>query len=175
LINRLLGRKGMARTSSTPGRTQALNYFEVDQELVLVDLPGHGYAKAPPAMVRQWQQNTRNYVLNGADLVGVVLLLDVRRDPTADDRELLFLARQAGREVALVVTKTDKVGRGERGRRAQVLTRVLECAREELLITSAHTGEGVAEVWRTLRGWLAAEPGEAGDGAAEGQRREPEC
>lgn len=161
LINRLLGRKGLARTSNTPGRTQALNYFEVGPELVMVDLPGHGYAKAPLAVVRQWQQNTRRYLLGAADLVGVVLLLDLRRDPTADDRELLSLARQGGREVAVVLTKADKVGRGQRGRRVQALARALECERDLLLVTSAHTGEGVEAVWDALGGWLAAPaPGE---------------
>jgi GTP-binding protein len=161
LINRLLGRKGLARTSNTPGRTQALNYFEVGPEFVMVDLPGHGYAKAPLAVVRQWQENTRRYLLGAADLVGVVLLLDLRRDPTAADRELLSLARQGGREVAVVLTKADKMGRGQRGRRVQALARALECERDLLLVTSAHTGEGVDAVWDALGGWLAATaPGE---------------
>jgi GTP-binding protein len=156
LINRLLGRKGLARTSNTPGRTQALNYFEVGSDLLLVDLPGHGYAKAPLEVVRQWQRNTRNYLLRSTDLVGVVLLLDVRRDPTADDRELLSLARQGGREVVLALTKTDKVGRGELSRRAQALARTLECDRDLLLVTSARTGAGTDAVWHTVNDWLAA-------------------
>ena len=156
LLNRLLGRKGLARTSNTPGRTQALNYFEVGTQLLMVDLPGHGYAKAPLAVVQQWQQNTRRYLLGSADLVGVVLLLDLRRDPTADDRELLSLARQGGREVVVALTKADKVGRGERSRRVQVLARALECDPSLLLVTSARTGEGVDAVWHTLNGWLDA-------------------
>jgi len=154
LINALLGRKGLARTSNTPGRTQALNYFEVGPDLLLVDLPGHGYAKAPREVVRQWQENTRRYVLEAANLVGVVLLLDVRREPTAEDRELLFLARQGGREVALVLTKADKVSRGERSRRVPALARSLECDRDLLITTSAHTGEGVEAVWRIVQAWL---------------------
>ena len=162
LLNRLLGRKGLARTSNTPGRTQALNYFEVGPGLVMVDLPGHGYAKAPLAVVQQWQQNTRRYLLGSADLVGVVLLLDLRRDPTADDRELLSLARQGGREVVVALTKADKVGRGERARRVQALARALECDPTLLLVTSARTGEGTDGVWHAVNGWLATGAGEAG-------------
>ena len=156
LINRLLGRKGLARTSNTPGRTQALNYFEVGSNLVMVDLPGHGYAKAPLAVVKQWQQNTRRYLLGASDLVGVVLLLDLRRDPTADDRELLSLARQGGREVVVVLTKADKVGRGERSRLVPALARTLECDPALLLVTSARTGEGTDAVWHTINSWLDA-------------------
>jgi len=113
LVNYLLGRKGMARTSNTPGRTQELNFFEVDGRVVLVDLPGYGYARAPVEASRRWVEAIARFVRGREGLRGVVLLLDVRRDPSAEDRAFAAMVRSSGRSLLPVVTKVDKVSRGQ--------------------------------------------------------------
>jgi len=156
LINFLLGRRALARTSNTPGRTQALNFFLVDERFVLVDLPGYGYARAPLAVVRRWTERTRDYVLRCPALVGVVLLLDVRRDPSAEDRAFVEWVRAAGRPLLPVVTKCDKVARGRRSERFRSIASALGFSADDLVATSARVGEGRAETWARLRPWLAS-------------------
>jgi GTP-binding protein len=148
LLNAMLGRKGLARTSSTPGRTQMLNFFLVNDRFVLVDLPGYGYAKAPDNVARRWRTSTRRYVADADGLRGVVLLLDIRREPSRDDREFADLVRSARRPLVPVVTKCDKVGRGRRRERLRSIGNVLGVIQSDLVVTSAKTGEGRDEFWK---------------------------
>lgn len=155
LVNFLLGRRSLARTSSTPGRTQALNFFLVDERFVLVDLPGYGYARAPQAAVRAWNLRTREYVERAADLRAVVLLLDIRRDPSAQDRTFARWVREAGRPLIPTVTKADKVSRGRRAERLRAIGAGLGGGSEPLLVTSSRTGEGRRELWERISERLA--------------------
>ncbi len=161
LINALLGRHRLARTSSTPGRTQAINLFAVDECFLLADLPGYGYAKAPLAVVRQWVANVRDYVERCRELRCVVLLLDVRRDPADQDLEFAALVRGAGVALVAVATKCDKLGRGKRTERLRAIERTLGLAPGELIETSAKSGAGRRELWARVAGLLAS-PGDAG-------------
>ena len=89
LINCLVNRKGLVRTSSTPGRTQLINFFDVNGEFVLVDLPGYGYAKVPLAVKKEWGPMMEAYLSSRDTLAGVVLILDIRREPSPEDRQML--------------------------------------------------------------------------------------
>ena len=148
LLNAMLGRRGLARTSSTPGRTQTLNFFLVDDRFVLVDLPGYGYAQAPKRVARLWRADTRRYIVDAARLRCVILLLDIRRDPSDDDRDFAELVRSAGRPLLPVVTKCDKVARSRRGDRLKRIGHGLGVFDSDLVVTSAKTGEGKIDLWQ---------------------------
>lgn len=109
LINALFGRKDVAKTSATPGRTQQLNYFCVQKSLYLVDLPGYGYAKAPPSEVKRWQDVLKTYLKGRANLRRVFLLIDSRTGIKKADEDILKLLDEAAVPYQIVLTKTDKV------------------------------------------------------------------
>ncbi len=159
LINALLGRRGLARTSSTPGRTQLLNFFAVEGAGVLVDLPGYGYASAPAGVVRAWSAATRDYLARARSLRGVLLLLDVRRNPSPDDLAFVAFVRAAGRPLVVAVTKVDKVSRGQRSGRLAAIAQALQVPPRELVSTSARTGDGRDALWaRLLPLWGGGRP-----------------
>ncbi|MDW7709113.1 MAG: (d)CMP kinase [Deferrisomatales bacterium] len=177
LVNFLLGRRGLARTSGAPGRTQTMNFFLVDERFALVDLPGYGYARAPLAAVRAWTASTREYLERGDKLRAVVLLLDVRRDPSVQDLAFVQWVRAAGRTLLPVVTKGDKVSRGRRAGRLREIGRALGIPPGELLLTSSRTGEGRRELWDAIAARVDVEAtagkGHAGTGAPGGSRPLP--
>ena len=113
LINHLLGQKKMAKTSATPGKTQLLNFFIVDEQFLLVDLPGYGFAKAPPKEVDKWSQAIDAYVNERAMLRLILLLVDSRRDFSAQDKALATWAEAKQIPVVLIFTKTDKLSSAE--------------------------------------------------------------
>jgi CMP/dCMP kinase len=167
LINFMLGRRHLARTSSTPGRTQLLNFFCVDDRLVLVDLPGYGYAKAPRSEVDRWNAAMRSYIGNSPSLRGVLLLLDVRREPSAEDRAFCSLVCSAGVPLLGVVTKADKVARGQRLSRLRAISaRLAEAGGSpQFVLTSARSGEGRQELWRRILEMADEKQQEGADGA----------
>jgi GTP-binding protein len=148
-INRLLGRRGLARTSGTPGRTQQLNFFLLDGRLVFVDLPGYGYARVSLAARAAWRPLVESYLEARDVLAGVVLLVDVRRGPEDEERALLAYLAAHDLPVLLVATKVDKLGRRDR-ERALVALRAQGAS---VVAFSAVTGEGVDEVWRAIGVW----------------------
>jgi len=172
-INMLLRRKKLARTSVTPGRTQLLNFFDVDARLVLVDVPGYGYAKAPPAEVRKWTENVRDFVQKAESLSLVVQLLDIRRDPSAEDLAFADLVRSTGRPLLFAVTKADKEARGKRAARLALIGSAMGAGREELIATSAEEGTGRDLVWGRIleHTGIAGGRGSEEDGLGEGEAR----
>jgi len=119
LINVLVNRKKMARTSSKPGRTQALNFFTAESRLYLVDLPGYGFARVPLGVKRSWGIMVENYLRNRSNLKAVVVILDIRRDLTNGDMDLLNWLNQYGIASILVITKADKLSRNKSMGRAK--------------------------------------------------------
>ena len=113
-INALTGRRHLARTSRTPGRTRLINFFELDEERRLVDLPGYGYAKVPRSMSREWGALVGKYLESRESLAGVVVLMDIRHPLTELDATLLDWCRAADLPVLAVLTKADKLARGRR-------------------------------------------------------------
>ena len=155
LINVLVGRKNLVRTSSTPGRTQLINFFRVNGALMLVDLPGYGFAKVPPAVKRAWGPMMETYLSSRDNLRVVVLILDIRREPTAEDRQMLDWLRGYSVPPLLVVTKCDKVSKNERARQAALIARTLEVEKEELHFFSALSKEGKDAIWVEIERLLA--------------------
>ena len=114
LLNRLVRRKAFARVSRTPGRTREINFFEVNERFVLVDLPGYGYAQISKEKKAEWRPLIEGYIRGTQQLRGIVQLLDLRRDPSDDDRQMLDFLGDLGIPTLIVVTKSDKLGTGAR-------------------------------------------------------------
>jgi GTP-binding protein len=147
LLNRLVGQRKLARVSKTPGRTQQLNFFVLNDRLVFVDLPGYGFAKVPIRVKEQWQQLVESYLTHRPSLRLVVVLVDLRRGLEEDDQMLLDFLYARRIAAILVATKADKLNRGERNLRVAAVRSV---TRLDLHVVSAHTGEGMAEVWAAI-------------------------
>lgn len=115
LMNYLFKRKNLVKTSATPGKTQAINFFTIDEELAVVDLPGYGYAKVAKSTKEGWGQMIDEYLLTRPELRLVLFLFDIRREPTEEDRHLVTWLAEKGIMVILVITKVDKVSKNECG------------------------------------------------------------
>jgi GTP-binding protein len=161
LINRLTGRRHLARVSRTPGRTRLLNFFrlkvasgrdgrEPPIELSFCDLPGYGYAKIARDEHAKWQAMIEGYLKGRDDLRAAVILLDIRREPSDMDRGLMEWLEGMGRRILPVVTKADKFARNRRRHALQGLERQLGIPAGEALAVSATTGEGCDELWAAL-------------------------
>jgi GTP-binding protein len=148
-INRLVGRQGLARTSSTPGRTQQLNFFAINDALVLVDLPGYGYAKVSKAARDAWRPLVESYLGTRGALAGVVLITDVRRGLEEEEYQLLDYLAALGVPALVLATKIDKLNRSGRTRALAALA----TSDVPVVAFSAVTGEGAAQVWQTIAGW----------------------
>jgi GTP-binding protein len=152
LINVLVNRKGLARTSSTPGRTQAINFFAVDDRMYLVDLPGYGFARVPLKIKKSWGDMVETYLRNRSNLKAVVVILDIRRDPSGGDRDLLDWLIQFGIKPIVVLTKADKLSRQKSRQRAKRIGEALErVSADEPTIFSAKTREGREKVWEKMK------------------------
>jgi GTP-binding protein len=151
LLNALVNRKNLARTSSTPGRTQALNFFRVDDRLTFVDLPGYGYARVSLEVKRSWRGMVETYLRNRPNLKAVVVIVDIRRDLEEDDRSFMEWLIQEKKEVIPVLTKVDKLTRKERDSRVREMERELSgIISQKPTLFSAKTGEGRREIWDRL-------------------------
>jgi len=155
LVNALTGRNSLARTSRTPGRTQQINFFDLGGRLVLVDLPGHGYAKVGRAKVMEWSKLISAYIKGRPNLVRVLLLIDSRVGFKEPDLKLMALLDEAALSYQIVMTKADELKADEREiHRARLAVQLerRQAAHPEILVTSARKGSGIAE----LRAELAA-------------------
>ena len=163
LLNRLVHRKKFARVSNTPGRTREINFFKVNGQFVLVDLPGYGYARISKERRAEWKPLIESYLRGSPELRGIVQLLDARHDPTADDRRMLDFLSDLGVPTVVVLTKIDKIAPAQRADRIAVLTGSLDLGADQVIAFSAVTGEGRNELaeaieallgepsWRTAR------------------------
>ena len=142
LLNVLLRRKALARVSNTPGRTRQINFFSVNKQFVLADLPGYGYAKISKARKAEWRPLIEGYLTNSALLAGVVMLLDVRHDPSMDDLQMLDFLADLGAPTIVVATKVDKLGSLVAQHRITALSNSLGLDAEQVVSFSARTGEG---------------------------------
>jgi GTP-binding protein len=162
LLNRLLGRKGLARTSSTPGRTRAVNYFLVNGRFYFVDLPGYGYAKAGREERREWGALVDRYLRRALPQSQVVLLVDGAVGATPLDSQAYGYLQGLGAEPVVVATKIDQVPRGRRARQQSAIRQVLEDADTKIIEVSARSGEGVGELWRAIELFLGRPAGRPG-------------
>lgn len=153
LINALLGRKSLARVSSSPGKTVTINFYDVDGALYLVDLPGYGFAKRSPEEKKQWSALTDGYFTQNRsiDRLSLVLqLVDSRVGPTADDEMMLDFLRQSELPFVVVATKTDKLNATERKNNLEALRAHPLVNDAPVIPFSALKGEGREELWRTI-------------------------
>jgi GTP-binding protein len=148
LINSLLGVKGLARTSSTPGRTQALNFFLINKRFHFVDLPGYGYAHVPKEIKQTWNEMATNYLAKRARLVLSIQIVDLRHEPTILDLQLHEWLQHNRKPQLIVATKSDKLSQNELRKNIE-RTRQLMNARE-VVAYSATAKQGREEVWRTI-------------------------
>ena len=158
LINAFLGRRrGIARTSGTPGRTRQINFFVVNERFVLADLPGYGFAVGSDAERRAWGPLVETYLRDRPTLRGVVLLVDVRRGVEAEEDELLAFLAHVGVPVVLVATKTDKLAKTAAARAVAVLAgRTADAS--PVIGFSARPGAGCDALWRRVGAWVDGPP-----------------
>lgn len=160
LINALTGRKTLARMSNTPGRTQQINFFDLAGRLMLTDLPGYGYAKAPKDAVRRWTGLVNAYLKGRAELRRVCLLVDARHGIKESDREMMAMLDKAAVSYQVILTKCDKITDAALKACREETVRVLArhtAAYPQIACTSAHKGTGVAELRAELAALAAAE------------------
>lgn len=151
LINVLVNRKKIARTSSRPGRTQAINFFDLDSRLYLVDLPGYGFAHVPIEVKRSWGSMVETYLRKRPNLRAVVVILDIRRDPSTGDIDLLNWLKRYGIDSILILTKADKLSRNQSLTRARLISSKLKkISGDRPVIFSTKTREGKAEIWEKI-------------------------
>lgn len=152
LINVLVNRKKLARTSSTPGRTQALNFFNVGKDkLYLVDLPGYGFARVPLKVKASWGRMVENYLKQRENLKGVVVIMDIRRDISPDDVALINWLHEYDIRLIPVFTKADKLSKPKRAARLKELKRDFSrLSEEEPILFSALSREGKEDIWKRM-------------------------
>ena len=152
LLNSLLNRKGLARTSNTPGRTQSINYYLINEKFYFVDLPGYGYARVSKAMRADWGTMARDYLTDREELVLSVQLVDSRHEPSELDRQLNEWLVQNERPVVIVATKCDKLSSNQLKKQMNVIENTLEGKR--FVPYSTVSGKGRDELWTEIAGYL---------------------
>lgn len=156
LLNALMGRKGLAKTSGTPGKTQTLNYFDINGRVYFVDLPGYGYAKVPKDLKEQWNRVMIEYLRNREELRMVAALVDARHKPSALDLQMLELLEEAEKPTLVVATKIDKLKRSQRAGQMKLIRETLGLEQDALVLPfSGENGEGVRELWQVIDDVLA--------------------
>jgi GTP-binding protein len=158
LLNALVRRKSFARVSRTPGRTREINFFRVNNNFVLVDLPGYGYARISKEKKAEWRPMIESYLRRTTQLRGIVLLLDIRREPSEDDRAMLDFLAEVEVPTIVALTKTDKLSKAAARESAGQIARSLALEPEQVIPFSAHTGEGRVELLEAITSLVEAAP-----------------
>jgi GTP-binding protein len=159
LINRLVNRKKLARVSNTPGRTREINFFRVNDDFILVDLPGYGYARISKEARAAWKPLIEQYLSGSPQLRGIVHLLDARHDPTRDDLQMLEFLADLAVPTILVATKVDKLPRASVAKRVRELADAAGVDEDQIIPFSAVTGLGRAELADAIVSLLTAKEG----------------
>lgn len=163
LLNKLVNRKGLARTSNTPGRTRLINFFKVNDDFHLVDLPGYGYARVPLREKDSWRKMVEGYLNTRKNLKGVVMLVDSRHPPTAQDIQMYHWLKHRGMDAAVVATKADKNSRSRLLQSLKVIRAALPLAEGDPLVPfSSETGQGREELLEIIGRWVGNESWDVG-------------
>ena len=153
LINALVNRKSFARTSSEPGKTQTINFYNVNNELYLVDLPGYGYAKTSMDTREKWGKMIEKYLHTSKMLKAVFLLVDIRHEPSQNDVNMFDWIKYQGFTPVVIATKADKLKRSQLPRQIKLVRETLGMEQDEVLIPfSAETKQGKEEIWKIIEG-----------------------
>ena len=151
LINALMNRKALARTSATPGKTQTINFYNVNKELYLVDLPGYGYARVSEKEKIQWGKLIERYLHTSKQLKAVFLLIDIRHDPSANDKMMYQWILDQGYQPIIIATKLDKIKRSQVQKHMKMIREGLDLVPGTTIIPfSAETKQGRDEIWELI-------------------------
>ncbi len=150
LINTLVNRKRLVKTSSTPGRTQLINFFDINNNLTFVDLPGYGYAKVPVSVRKKWGPMIETYLSSRQTLKGVVIIMDIRRQPREEEQNLIHWLAHYSIASILVLTKTDKLSKTKLIKQQAAIVKALAVAKEDVILFSAKTRRGKDAVWDAI-------------------------
>lgn len=155
LINGLINRKSYARTSSQPGKTQTLNFYNINEELYFVDLPGYGYAKVSLEARKKWGVMIENYLRTSKQLKAVFLLIDIRHEPSENDRDMYEWILHNGFHPIIIATKLDKIKRSQVQKHIKVIKQTLKIDSDGILIPfSAETKQGRDEIWSLIESFM---------------------
>ena len=164
LINALMNRKSLARISSQPGKTQTINFYNVNNAMYLVDLPGYGYAKVSQKAKEEWGKLIERYLHGSKQLKAVFLLIDIRHDPSANDRQMYEWICHNGFEPVIIATKLDKIKRSQVAKQVKAVKTGLDVRPGTVVIPfSAETKQGRDEIWAYMDGLLSAEQESVGE------------
>ena len=155
LINTLVNRKRLVKTSSTPGRTQLINFFDINNLITFVDLPGYGYAKVPIAVRKKWGPMIETYLSGRRSLKGVVVIMDIRRVPREEEHNLIAWLEHYSIARILVLTKADKLSKNKQDKQRAVVARSLDVDSSELIMFSAKSRKGREDVWGAIVSLIA--------------------
>ena len=151
LINALMNRKSYARISATPGKTQTINFYNINEQLYLVDLPGYGYAKVSEKEKKEWGKLVERYLHGSGQLLAVFLLIDIRHDPSANDRLMYEWITAQGYRPIIIATKLDKIKRSQKDKQIKAIRQGLGLMKETAVIPfSAVTKQGRDEIWELV-------------------------
>lgn len=148
LINMLLNRRGLAKTSSTPGKTQLINFYDIDGLFRFVDLPGYGFAKVSKAQKATWGKTIETYLVNRETLMEVIQLVDIRHKPSQEDKEMYAWIKNMGFSGIVIATKADKMTRNQVAQQVKMIRKELQMDKEAVIIpVSATSRDGKYDVW----------------------------
>jgi len=161
LINTLVNRRHLVKTSSTPGRTQLINFFDINRQVVFVDLPGYGYAKVPASVRKTWGPMIETYLRGRQTLKGVVIIMDIRRIPGQAELNLLSWLNHYSIAGILVLTKTDKLSKSKQVQQHKLIARALEMDKKNFILFSAKSRRGKDALWSAILSLAGIEDSQA--------------
>ncbi len=155
LINAILGRRALARTSSQPGKTRTINFYDVNDMMYVVDLPGYGYAKAPKSEIAKWGEMIETYLERREELRAIILLIDIRHEPGKNDIMMYDWLKHYGYDIIIAATKSDKINRSQIQKQLSLIKKTLKLQPGDVLIPfSGEKKTGVEELWAEIEKFL---------------------
>lgn len=174
LINRMIQRKNLARTSSKPGKTQQLNYYKINQDLFFVDLPGYGYAQVSKSKREIWGKFIEEYLRHREYLKLVLLVIDLRHPPSKDDQAMYDWLKHNGVPFCVVTTKADKISRGQWQKHVKIVRETLQMDKSErLVLFSSEAGVGKDELWQVIEDVIRTKTVDSGTLPSSASSSEP--
>jgi GTP-binding protein len=151
LINTMINRKALARTSQNPGKTRTINFYNVENSLYFVDLPGYGYARAPKSEIAKWGKMIEDYLIKRESLKAIIMLVDIRHEPGANDKMMYDWLKHYGHKIIVVATKSDKIKRSQLPKHKKMLSEGLGLEKGDILIPfSSESKSGKEELWAVI-------------------------
>jgi GTP-binding protein len=158
LINCMINRKALARTSQNPGKTRTINFYNVEDELYFVDLPGYGYARAAKSEIEKWGKMIEDYLIKREELRAIIMLVDIRHEPGENDKMMYDWLKHYGHDIVIVATKSDKLKRSQLPKHKKMLSQAFGLSSEDILIPfSSENKSGKDELWTVIENKIGYE------------------